>query len=74
MIIATGAVECIAFRARILDGNHDNMPLIDRQVLYALERLWGGELAFSNSVRAICAEIKATLTAERASDAQRART
>ena len=39
MIVAVGAVECIAYRARITHGNPDNIMLIDRCVVIAHEKL-----------------------------------
>ena len=40
MIVAKGEVEIIAYYSSIVDGNHNNSMLIDRQLLIMNEKLW----------------------------------
>jgi hypothetical protein len=40
MIVARGEIEIIAYYSRIVDGNHNNYMLIDRQLLILNEKLW----------------------------------
>jgi hypothetical protein len=40
VIVAQGEVEIIAYYSRIVDGNHNNAMLIDRQLLIMNEKLW----------------------------------
>lgn len=40
MIVAQGEIEIIAYTSRIVEGNHNNCMLIDRQLLIANEKLW----------------------------------
>ena len=45
--------DVIAFKSCIQHGNHNNVPLIDRQVFMAASKLWAMQARFIDAVRAI---------------------
>lgn len=40
MIVARGEVEIIAYLSRVVDNNHNNAMLIDRQLIIVDRKLW----------------------------------
>lgn len=65
-VCARGTIEIIAFYACIVDGNHNNTPLIDGAVLKHVSRFWALKDETSRLIEAIGKECRETLASEKA--------